>query len=159
MRGDSVEVRSDDRGVRSATVTWSAGVTSRIPRWTRQTLVAAYVVVDENDRRTTGNLWASASDKRRATVGLRARSGDDVRVDLRAGRRPRLAITKLPAGTRSIEVNTIGAGRDVLRFTSACRHQRKRQKSTIVARLGDGSRQTVTRTNSNSCGDGVPLED
>jgi hypothetical protein len=159
--GDSVDVRSDLHLVRGATVEWTAGVTGRIPAWTKGTRVAAYVLVNSDDRRVTGNLWASGRPAAgtRSSVRLRPRSGDGVAVTLRAGTRPGLNISKLPTGTRSIEINTVAGGRDVLRLTAPCRHRLQDERTRITVTLGDTSHvRTVLQHHAISCGGGIPRE-
>lgn len=158
-RGDLIEVRSDDRGVRSATATWTAGVTSRIPAWTRKTKVASFVIIDDAGTRKTGNLWSQPpSGKNRPTIRLRSPTATNLLVELRGGHRPQLKITATPAGTRSIGITTVAEGRNLLRRTARCANKRKRESSSIAVSLGDGAQHTIKRNGTSTCGDGIPTE-
>jgi hypothetical protein len=160
-RGDSVDVRSDVHRLRRASIEWTAGVTGRIPAWTKDIRVAAYVLINDADQRATGNLWATGRHAAgtRSSIRLRPHNSDEVAVTLRAGTQPRLDITKLPAGTRSIEINTVAGGRDMLRITAPCQDRLQRWATRITVTLGDTSHvRTVVAPHKDSCGAGIPRE-
>jgi hypothetical protein len=118
-RSDLFEARSDPHLVNGLTVRWTAGVSARIPAWRSDARVAAFTLVTDTDERITGDLWAKgrASRTPRSSILLRPRTGPPVSVWIHAGKtRPRLEITKLPSGIRSVAIATVGRGRDVIRL-------------------------------------------
>jgi hypothetical protein len=159
--GDTVDVASDMHLVRKATIEWTTGVTGRIPAWSTDTRVAAFVLVNKDDARTTGNLWATGRKAAgtRSSIRLRSRGSAYVAVTFRAGSRPRLEITTLPAGTRSIEITTVAGARNVLRLTAACHRRLQHEATRINVTLGDTSHvRTVSQRHAISCGGGIPRE-
>lgn len=123
--------------------------------------VAVFTLVTDTDERITGDLWAKGrnSSTPRSSVLLRPRTGPPVSVWIHAGKtRPRLEITKLPNGIRSVDIATVGRGRDVIRVTAPCRNQQRYEASSTTVRFGDGRpSRTFRRSGGPTCGDGVPV--
>lgn len=154
--GELIKARSTAHGLRGLTVRWRSGVSMKIPRLTQNTQIAAYtIVIDPSKPEVTGVLSTSKSTNAKASsVVLRSRDSSSITVKLTAGAtRPQIDIASLPADVKSLQLTTVGKGRNLIRISARCKDKRRRTSTVLTLRQGDNSRaRTIRATSSTVCG-------